>query len=152
MSSSKRLLLLLALPLALSQASRTAHAQAPGKSGAISCPASLSVTESATAPAGWLAEPAKTDHLLQRISVFQKSPAEEVFDLAPDRTSRQASIVQQQWTIARDPELKTYLRCRYRGTEATLIQALGPEIKLCTFKFKADAHGMVTNVLDIHCK
>ena len=149
MSSNKPLLLLLALPLALLQAAR---AQTNQSTGAISCPSSLSVTESAAAPSGWSTEPTTKARALQRISVFQKSSTGQIFDLAPDRTSRQATTVQQQWTVAHDPSLKTYLRCRYRDTDATLVLPLLPEIKACKFKFAADRHGTVTDVLDISCR
>jgi hypothetical protein len=148
MSLNKRLLLLLALPFILFQ---PAHSQVETKE-AVTCPASLSITESATAPSGWSAESATKDHPLQRISVFQKSSAGEIFDLAPDHTSRQAAIVQQQWTLSHDPALKTYLRCRYRNTEATLVLDLKPEIKVCKFKFAAGPHGAVKDVLNITCK
>jgi hypothetical protein len=149
MSSNKRRLLLLVLPLALLHISR---AQAPTGTEPITCPTSLSVTESPTAPAGWLADPATNNHPLQRISVFQKSSAGEIFDLAPDLTARQATTIRQQWTVPHDPALRTYLRCRYRNTEATLSFALAPEIKACTLKFMAGLHGVVTKPLDIHCK
>jgi hypothetical protein len=86
------------------------------------------------------------------MSVFQKSSAGEIFDLAPDRTARQTTTIQQQWTLPHDPALKTYLRCRYRDTEATLVLALEPEIKACNFKFVAGQHGAVTKVLDIGCR
>ncbi len=149
MSLNKPLLLLLALPLALPP---PAHSQANQSTGSISCPASLNVTETAIAPSGWSAEPSTKDHTLQRMSVFQKSSAGEIFDLAPDRTARQTTTIQQQWTLPHDPALKTYLRCRYRDTEATLVLALEPEIKACNFKFVAGQHGAVTKVLDIGCR
>src|ERR1700724_920831 len=126
-----------------------AHSQDGNRDVAMSCPPSLETTESAVAPSGWVVGPARTSHILQRISIFQKSDSGKEVALAPDRSSRQGSIVQQTWSLPHDPSLKTYLRCRYRSTDATLVSELASGIKKCNFRFAADQHGMVISVSEV---
>jgi hypothetical protein len=117
----------------------------------ISCPAVLLTSESAMAPSGWTAESAKIGRTFLRISVFQRSSIGREFDLAPDSTTNKGSVFEQNWAVPHDAPLKTYLRCRYKDTEATATTELGQGIKECSFTFRADSHGAVVEPKQARC-
>lgn len=129
MSSISRALIYLAL------AAGTLFAQS-SSAPAFACPASIAVTATASAPAPWQAEPAKSGHKFLRPSVYNGSPGKDEAELAPDDTQTQGKQVKQTWKLSDYRDRNLFLRCRYEGTAATVVTNLPPRLKTCTFTFR----------------
>jgi hypothetical protein len=136
---------------AVSLSPREGLVQEPNASREVSCPAVLESIDTAGSVKDWSAENARMRRPVLRISVLQKSAVGEEYDLAPDSTSNHGNVYQQIWSVPHNTELKTYLRCRYKNTDTTLLTELGVSIRQCEFKFTADAHGTVLDPKQIRC-
>jgi hypothetical protein len=150
MSLIKRFRPFVVLAAALSIA-RGARTQEHLASMEIACPAVLMTSESITAPMGWTSESVQNSRSFLRMSVFQRAANGREFDLAPDNTTNNGDVFEQDWTVPHDSSLKTYLRCRYKETVATATTELGVGFKECVFTFRADSHGAVLEPKRARC-
>jgi hypothetical protein len=122
----------------------SAAAAEPG----LTCPARLGTT----VPAGWTGTASAREAAFLRISVLNRDKDGEEYDLAPDDDKRQGKQIVQHWKLGFYRELPLYLRCRYRGTEATVMRELPPGLKQCEFRYVAGAHGEVVSKPEVDCR
>lgn len=120
---------LLASPALLS--SQTAAAAAP-----LACPATIRVTESASAKAPWHPEAATAEHKFLRPSIYNGEPGKDEAELAPDDTQTRGKQVTQTWKLSDYRDRNLFLRCRYDGTASTLVVNLPARLTTCTFSFR----------------
>jgi hypothetical protein len=102
------------------------------------CPAAITTGESAVPP--WRIETAKDagkkgSHKFLRPSIYNGTPGKEEYDLAPDDEQTQGHRVRQTWKLSDYRDNNLFLRCRYLGTETTLVANLPLPLKTCTFTF-----------------
>jgi len=133
MSSSKRLLLAAGLLVAAQSilSSQSAPAAAP-----LTCPASITVTATASVATPWQAESAKSEHKFERPSIYNGTPGKQEYDLAPDDTQTAGKRVRETWKLADYRQMNLFLRCRYLGTPATVVTNIPAPIKTCVFSFQ----------------
>jgi hypothetical protein len=135
MSSSKQLALIAGLFLAgqLILSSQSAPSPMP-----LTCPASITVIETASLASPWQAEGAKSEHKFERPSIYNGSPGKQEYELAPDDTEQQAvsKRVREIWKLADYRQMNLFLRCRYSGTAATVVTNIPGPLKTCVFSFQ----------------
>jgi hypothetical protein len=133
MWSSKRLFLFLAAqPILFSQSTPQ-----------FTCPATITVTESASVASPWQAETAKSEHKFERPSIYNGDPGKQEYDLAPDDTQTTGKRVKQTWNLTDYRKMNLFIRCRYQGTPATVVTNLPAPLKTCTFTFQ-NTHPITT--------
>jgi hypothetical protein len=118
----------------------------------LSCPATIDVTETATATARWQAGNATSKRKFERISIYNGQPGGKEFELAPDDQKRDQSLVTQVWHLQGYRTMNLFLRCRYRDTEAVLYRDIPTEFKDCTFVFNVDKSGRITGTPSFACR
>jgi hypothetical protein len=101
-----------------------------------SCPATVSVTETASTATPWQAEAAKSTHKFLRPSIYNGTPGKNEAELAPDDTQTQGRQVTQTWKLTDYRGENLFLRCRYEGSSATVVTNLPARLKTCTFSFR----------------
>lgn len=118
------------------------YAMAAAGAQTLTCPASLT----AKAAAGWTVEgkPGVGAHAFERVSIYNKDTHGE-YDLAPDEERKEAGKIVQVWKLSDYREMPLYLRCRYRGTDATLTRELPAALKTCEFGFQFDKRGNIVS-------
>jgi hypothetical protein len=133
MSSSKRLLLAAGGLLAAQSmvSSQSAPATAP-----LTCPASITVTGTASVAAPWQAESAKSEHKFERPSIYNGTPGKQEYDLAPDDTQTAGKRVRETWNLADYRQMNLFVRCRYLGTPAAVVTNIPAPLKTCVFSFQ----------------
>jgi hypothetical protein len=152
MSSSRRFACLAAYASSLALAALSpAHAQQKPASPPIACPASIAVNESAAPLPGWSLESGKTRRAFERISVYNRDASGKEYDLAPDDQNQDGKRITQTWDVKAYRTMAVYVRCRYRGTSATLSQELPPPVGSCTFRYVAGSHGEVAAKPEMDC-
>lgn len=114
----------------------------------ITCPAQVS----GAAPQGWTGPNADKAAPFERVSVFNRDKDGKNYDLAPDDEKDQGSHITQVWELTDYRDLPLLLRCRYKGTEATLTRELPAELKTCTFTYTAGKHGEVVAKPSVKCE
>jgi hypothetical protein len=133
MSSNKRLALAAGLLIAAEStlSSQRAPALAP-----LTCPASITVMGTASVAAPWQAESAKSDHKFERPSIYNGTPGNQEYDLAPDHTQTAGKRVRETWNLADYREMNLFVRCRYLGTTATVVTNIPAPLRTCVFSFQ----------------
>jgi predicted S18 family serine protease len=109
----------------------------------VSCPASITVLETVQAPAGWQSGAVKAVHKFERVSIFNGKQGGQEYDLAPDDEKGSGRAVVQTWFLKDYRSMNLFMRCRYRGTEATLAIDLPPPLETCTFTFELRKDGAI---------
>jgi hypothetical protein len=135
MSSSRRLRLTGIVALAILTAA-AAWAQSKAAAKPFACPAVITVSSTASAPAGWrAAAPAAHEYKFLRINIYNGTPGKQEYDLAPDSQKQDGKRVTQTWDLAAYRDSNLFVRCRYEGTSATLESDLPLPLKTCVFSF-----------------
>ncbi len=133
MSLSKRVLFAAGLLIAAHSilSSQSAVPAAP-----LTCPASIAVTAAASVAAPWQAESAKSEHKFERPSIYNGTPGKQEYDLAPDDTQTAGKRVRETWNLADYRDMNLFVRCRYLGTQATVVTNIPAPLKTCVFSFQ----------------
>jgi hypothetical protein len=133
MSLSKQLALAVGLLIAARSilSSQSVPAATP-----LTCPASITVTGTASVAAPWQAESGKSEHRFERPSIYNGTPGKQEYDLAPDDTQTAGKRVRETWKLADYREMNLFLRCRYLGTAATVVTNIPAPLKTCVFSFQ----------------
>jgi hypothetical protein len=134
MSSSKQLALIAGLFLSgqLILSSQSATSPMP-----LTCPASITVIETASPASPWQAEGAKSEHKFERPSIYNGSPGKQEYELAPDDTQQDVGKrVRETWKLVDYRQMNLFLRCRYSGTAATVVTNIPGPLKTCVFSFQ----------------
>lgn len=119
---------------------------------AVTCPATVEVTESVTPSPPWNAGPAKHPRKFERISIYNGKAGEREFELAPDNQKQEGNKITQTWRLKAYRTTNIFLRCRYSGTSAVLYTNLPPEIETCTFRFLTDRKGAIIGQSEMVCR
>jgi hypothetical protein len=125
--------------------------QAHGAEPGLSCPAHVTIAETATSAEGWTVRGSQAEKPFERISVFNKDSAHE-YDLAPDGQKQDGSKVSQTWELNSYRTLPLFLTCRYRGTAVVLVKELPRSVATCTLSFRTDRNGEITGASTMVCK
>lgn len=130
-----------ACPIVLCLAGATLlSSQAPAPAPRFTCPATITITETPSAPpsnqAPWQAEAAKSEHKFVHPSIYNGNPGKEEYDLAPDDEQTQGKQIHQSWIAANYRTMNLFVRCRYAGTSATLVANLPPALKTSNYTFQ----------------
>jgi hypothetical protein len=133
MSSSRRLLLAAGLLLAAQSILSSQGAPAPTP---LTCPATITVTGTASVVTPWQAESAKSEHKFERPSIYNGTPGKQEYDLAPDDTQTAGKRVRETWNLADYRDMNLFVRCRYLGTPATVVTNIPAPLKTCVFSFQ----------------
>jgi hypothetical protein len=133
MSSSKRLAFAAGLLIAADSILSSQRVSVPTP---LTCPASITVTGTASAPAPWQAVSGKSDHKFERPSIYNGTPGKQEYDLAPDDTQTAGKRVRETWNLADYRDMNLFLRCRYLGTAATVVTSIPAPLKTCVFSFQ----------------
>lgn len=96
----------------------------------LSCPATVSVADSAQAPAGWEAVPSAQPHAFSNVSLFSGHPR-EMASLVPDKQSRSGKQLVSTWSLPGGSE-PYWLACGYTQTTQQLAQRLPAGLSRCT--------------------
>jgi len=118
---------------------------------ALSCPPSVTVSETATAAEGWSVRTAKVKRSFERVSVFNKD-SEHEYDLAPDGDKHEGSKVSQTWNLNSYRTLPLFLACRYQGTDVVLVRQILESVATCTQTFQTDRSGRVAGRSTMACR
>jgi len=94
------------------------------------CPATLAVTESAQAPAGWETVAAGQPHTFNGISLFSGHPR-EMASLVPDKQSRSGKQLLSSWSLPGGSE-RYWLACGYAQTTVQAARRLPAGLSRCT--------------------
>src|ERR1700677_4722026 len=133
MSSSNRLALVAGL---LMVAHSILSSQSVPAATPLTCPASITVTGTASVAAPWRPEGAKSDHKFERPSIYNGTPGKQEYDLAPDDTQTVGKRVRETWNLADYRDMNLFVRCRYVGTAETVVMNLPAPLKTCVFSFR----------------
>jgi hypothetical protein len=125
--------------------------QPRGAKAGLSCPAQVTITETATSPGAWTVRGAQAERPFERISVFNKDRAHD-YDLAPDDQGQDGNKVSQTWDLNNYRTLPLFLTCRYRGTAVVLVKELPRSVATCTLSFQTDRNGEITGTSTMACK
>ena len=113
--------------------------QAPAPAQRFTCPATITITETPSAPpsagAPWRAEAAKSQHKFVHPNIYNGTPGKEEYDLAPDDEQTQGKQIHQSWNVTRRT-MNFFVRCGYEGTAATLVADLPPTLRICNLTFQ----------------
>src|SRR5580704_7169350 len=106
MSLSKQLALAVGLLIAARSilSSQSLPAATP-----LTCPASITVTGTASVAAPWQAESGKSEHRFERPSIYNGTPGKQEYDLAPDDTETAAKRVRETWNLAAYRNMNLFL-------------------------------------------
>ena len=118
---------------------------------ALSCPPSVTVSETVTAPEGWSVRSGQVNRSFERISVFNKDSAHE-YDLAPDGQKQEGSKVSQTWNLNGYRTLPLFVSCRYQGTAVMLVRQIPESVATCTQTFQTDRAGRVVGRSTMTCR
>jgi hypothetical protein len=121
-------------------------------SNVLTCPATLLVEESASPPSGWNAVSATAKRGFERISIYQRSPEGEEFDLAPDEQKQTTTNTSQVWNLPTDRSMPIFLRCRYRNSAVVLETKISLALHKCTLDYVHNARGMISGASEVQCR
>ncbi len=110
---------------------------------AITCPASLTVKDSAVPVQGWHVEPTEASHSFERISVYNGQANAKEFELAPDRQRSSGNRFTQTWNLKGYRTMNIFLRCRYRDTSVVLSTDIPQQLNTCLFQFTRGDEGSI---------
>jgi len=96
----------------------------------LSCPATLTVADSAQAPAGWEAVPSAQPHAFHNVSLFSGHPR-EMASLVPDKQNRSGQQLVSTWSLPGGSQ-PYWLACGYAQTTLQLAQRLPAGLSRCT--------------------
>lgn len=113
------------------------------RQAALTCPATIKVTESAAGTGAWKGSSVTTEHSFERISIYNGKDGDKEYDLAPDDEKERGSKITQTWDLKAYRSMNILMRCRYRDTAAVLSMDLPAALKTCTFTFEMDAKGRI---------
>lgn len=131
----------------------TLAAAAATSAAEVSCPATVTVRESAIAPEGWTSKEAARKATFRRASVLNGKPEGPEYDLAPSTTDKgKGGAIRQVWNLTEYRDMNLFLRCHYRGTDSVIHMDLAPELKSCVFQFRLDAKGNFLGQSRITCR
>ena len=115
------------------------------------CPASLSVSQTATrVPLGWEAISSAEPLSLERVALYLGNPKEGGV-LVPDKTDKQGGVERLTWTFARRPSDEFWLGCSYTGTTVILAQKLKRDVSQCVVQYDLLPSGSRLRVKAISC-
>ena len=98
-----------------------------------SCPASLSVRQSAEPPAGWTVMMAETPPRLAAVTLFDGQPANHVA-LKASKRQHSGTESRMTWMLPQTPR-SIYLQCGYERTAALIAMPLPPGTSQCDVVF-----------------
>jgi hypothetical protein len=127
-------------------------AEEPAAPPALSCPASLAVVETAQPASGWKPASVKTQHVFERISVYNGTAGGKEYDLAPDEERKEGGNTVQVWKLAAYRTMNIFLRCRYRNTEVTLSADVPASIETCRQTIRLDSKGKFLGKSEMVCQ
>lgn len=119
---------------------------------ALSCPESVAVVETAQPASGWKLASVKTQHVFERISVYNGTAGAMEYDLAPDEQRKEGGNTVQVWKLAGYRTMNIFLRCRYRDTAVTLSVDLPASIETCRQTIRLDTKGKITGKSEMVCQ
>jgi hypothetical protein len=79
---------------------------------------------------------AKSEHKFERPSIYNGTPGKQEYDLAPDDTQTAGKRVRETWNLADYRDMNLFVRCRYLGTQATVVTNIPAPLKTCVFSFQ----------------
>ena len=129
-----------------------ADAQDKPASSSVVCPASIAVAESVAPISGWTVTPTKAQHSFERISVYNGTPGNQEFDLAPDDQKEKGNKVIQTWNLKAYRTMNIFVRCRYHGTSVVLLQDLPNNLTACTLRFSLNPKGKIVGDSSMECR
>jgi len=136
MSSTRWTVVVRALFTGMLSGSSVLWAQPTANPAAFSCPATVTVSETAVASVPWRAESGKTERRFSRPSIYNGTPGKQEFELAPDNQRSSDQRIRQDWKLAEYRNMNLFVRCHYAGTAATLVIDLPMPLQSCTFSFQ----------------
>jgi len=117
----------------------------------LSCPAAISVRESATPVPGWTSEARQTSRKLAGISIFNKDTAGE-YQLAPDDEKQAGKATTQTWKLKDYRSMKLFLACSYHDTSITLSAEIPAALTTCTYRFTLAGKEQAVEHPEISCR
>ncbi len=129
----------------------TSIAQQRSTSDAITCPASIYVSEQPAPVPGWKGGPSRARHSFERITVYNEAEGRE-FELAPDDEQEAASKITQTWDLSGYRTMKLFVRCRYHDTSTVLVKEIPPAMIKCTFNFSLNTRDGLISKSDMVCR
>jgi len=129
-----------------------AGAQDKSVASSVVCPANITVAESVAPISGWTGAPAKAQHSFQRISVYNGTPGNQEYDLAPDDEKEKGTRITQTWDLKAYRTMNIFLRCRYHDTSVVLLRDLPPDLTACTLRFSLNAKGDIVGDSSMECR
>jgi hypothetical protein len=112
-----------------------------GRAQTVSCPETISVTESAATTAGWRSASAKVEHRFERVSIYNGTEGGQEYELAPDDEKARGRATVQTWFLKDYRSMNLFLRCRYHDTSVTLTADLPAPLQTCAFTFELRKDG-----------
>ena len=137
--------------LALSAAALLGPA-AFAQAGAFACPATLTVTEQAQAPASWAGEAVKAEHALQTAKIYNGNPGKEEYDLRPDDESKKGRSVHLTWVLKDYRTLNLFVRCFYYDTKATVTADIPAAVNKCSVTLEMTSNGTIVGKSQMQCQ
>ncbi len=152
-----RMILAVAAGLLVAAAGTIQASAAPAGAGAaagadVGCPASVSVRQAATAPAGWAVDYDKKANDLTMVTFFEGPPA-ELASLVYDEQTSKGGEIRAVWRFP--PGSKgIWMSCAYDGTRAVLSRQLPASVRTCTVRYdKATASSSgLPSIKGIECR
>ena len=119
---------------------------------ALSCPATVKITETAVSIDGWKGSSATVERSFERISIYNGTDGGQEYDLAPDDQKEQGKNIIQTWNLKGYRQMNIFMRCRYKDTSAVLSMDLPASLQTCTFSFISDAKGKIAGKPVVSCR
>jgi hypothetical protein len=125
---------------------------AGGQTAAFACPASITVSEAATAPEGWAAEAGSSKHRFRMPKIYNGKPGGEEYELKPDGQKTVGKKTIFLWKLSDYRDLNLFVRCVYHGTPATVTADIPAALTTCTATLELTPKGEVIGRSEMACK
>jgi len=125
---------------------------ATGQTGAFTCPATITVSETAAQLDGWASEAASSKHSFKMPKVYNGKPGGEEYELKPDGQKIVGKKTIFLWKLSDYRDLNLFVRCVYHGTNATVTADIPGALKTCTATLELTPKGEVVGRSEMACE
>jgi hypothetical protein len=143
---------MLTTKLVLASAFACAAIQGAAQAPTMTCPATITVRESATPVAGWTSDARQASRKLARISILNKDAQSREYELAPDDEKQAGKNITQSWKLKDYRTMKLLLTCFYRDTTVTLSSEIPLRMTTCTYRFNLVGKEQTVEQPEIKCQ
>ncbi|MEK6748659.1 MAG: STY0301 family protein [Pseudomonadota bacterium] len=117
----------------------------------IGCPEIVNVEEKISAtPPGWQSHIDDQAHPLVNVAFYSGHPRERA-SLVPISENHSGATSIARWKFTPGDKLGNWILCKYLNTNATYIQPLEPNVRLCKVSYKNYPNTDVKDVVSIVC-